>query len=599
MKKSRLFFRAALACLCMMVICGAASVYAATAFYDYTFDEGSGVMTVHSDVPEDALWPGLEGGSVKEIVFDDGVTEIGNHGFYDYVFKDVTKITFAPSVKKIGDFAFIGLEAPVREYVFSEGLEEIGYYAFSSTGGSAETLVLPSTLKRIGGGAFRNFRLEHLCLPSGVEYIGPGAFTGVKRFDDSIGMNYTCMGGCLYNKDMTKLVQYPYYAPDTEYIAPASLKSIGEQAIDKPVGLSVIVLPEGFEDVEDKAVQFNGASYESIYYVFPTTLKHIGSDNFNSRYYPICYRGTKEQWAAVDIESRGGTGFGSAMDESMMFYEYDITGISLPEITLPRGASVRLRPDVSPREPQTEGSVLGRSTFAKNNRWVIWSLDENGEVLADDTVITRQDYVDGSIGLRAKNEGEGGVSVYAYGRHAIANVHVKANTPGPGSSYIPPAGAVAGLAHPGETVQLSNEVMGADGTPETAVYASDDEEVATVTNTGLVSFHNIGTATITANYASGLEFEQEFTVEKSKVAVKSVKLSAKKLTLKKGKKKTLKVKFNPSNATNKKVTFKTSNKKVATVSSKGVVKAKKKGKATITVITKDGKKKATCKVVVK
>lgn len=33
MKKSRLFFRAALACLCMMVICGAASVYAATAFY--------------------------------------------------------------------------------------------------------------------------------------------------------------------------------------------------------------------------------------------------------------------------------------------------------------------------------------------------------------------------------------------------------------------------------------------------------------------------------------------------------------------------------------------------------------------------------------
>ena len=41
------------------------------------------------------------------------------------------------------------------------------------------------------------------------------------------------------------------------------------------------------------------------------------------------------------------------------------------------------------------------------------------------------------------------------------------------------------------------------------------------------------------------------------------------------------------------------NKKVATVSSKGVVKAKKKGKATITVITKDGKKKATCKVVVK
>ncbi|MBQ6371418.1 MAG: hypothetical protein IJJ21_07540 [Firmicutes bacterium] len=132
MKKSRMFFKAVLASLCMIVICGAASVYAATVFNDYTFDEGSGVMTVHSDVPEDALWTGLEGGSVKEIVFDGGVTEIGSHGFNDYVFKDVTKITFAPSVKKIGDFAFLGLEAPAREYVFSEGLEEIGYRSSAS-----------------------------------------------------------------------------------------------------------------------------------------------------------------------------------------------------------------------------------------------------------------------------------------------------------------------------------------------------------------------------------------------------------------------------------------------------------------------------------
>ena len=46
-----------------------------------------------------------------------------------------------------------------------------------------------------------------------------------------------------------------------------------------------------------------------------------------------------------------------------------------------------------------------------------------------------------------------------------------------------------------------------------------------------------------------------------------------------------------------KVKFKTSNKKIATVSSKGVVKAKKAGKATITATV--GKKKATCKITVK
>ena len=46
-----------------------------------------------------------------------------------------------------------------------------------------------------------------------------------------------------------------------------------------------------------------------------------------------------------------------------------------------------------------------------------------------------------------------------------------------------------------------------------------------------------------------------------------------------------------------KAVYTSSNKKIATVSSKGVIKAKKKGKATITV--KVGKKKVKCKVTVK
>ena len=49
--------------------------------------------------------------------------------------------------------------------------------------------------------------------------------------------------------------------------------------------------------------------------------------------------------------------------------------------------------------------------------------------------------------------------------------------------------------------------------------------------------------------------------------------------------------------TDEKITFKSSNKKVATVTSKGVVKGLKKGTATITV--QSGSKKMTCKVTVK
>ena len=55
----------------------------------------------------------------------------------------------------------------------------------------------------------------------------------------------------------------------------------------------------------------------------------------------------------------------------------------------------------------------------------------------------------------------------------------------------------------------------------------------------------------------------------------------------------------PANAVNKAVKFKSSNKKVATVSKKGVIKAKKKGKATITITTVEGNVKAKIKVTVK
>ncbi len=84
---------------------------------------------------------------------------------------------------------------------------------------------------------------------------------------------------------------------------------------------------------------------------------------------------------------------------------------------------------------------------------------------------------------------------------------------------------------------------------------------------------------------------------KDNVAVKSIKLNKTKVTLAKGKKVTLKATVAPSNATDKNVTFTSSNTKVATVNAKGVVTAKKAGKATITA--KAGTKKATCKIVVK
>ena len=82
----------------------------------------------------------------------------------------------------------------------------------------------------------------------------------------------------------------------------------------------------------------------------------------------------------------------------------------------------------------------------------------------------------------------------------------------------------------------------------------------------------------------------------AKKTTKKIKLNRKKLTLKKGKTFKLKVTLTPKDSQDK-ITYKTSNKKIATVSKTGKIKAKKKGTAKITVIS--GKKKAVCTVKVK
>ena len=112
-----------------------------------------------------------------------------------------------------------------------------------------------------------------------------------------------------------------------------------------------------------------------------------------------------------------------------------------------------------------------------------------------------------------------------------------------------------------------------DGVTGNATFRSSNKKVATVSANGIVKAKKAGKVNITVQVGN---HKQVVKITVKKPTMKLTKSSAK---LKKGKKVTIKVKAAPVS----KVTFKSSNKKVATVSSKGVVKAKKKGTATITV----------------
>lgn len=103
-------------------------------------------------------------------------------------------------------------------------------------------------------------------------------------------------------------------------------------------------------------------------------------------------------------------------------------------------------------------------------------------------------------------------------------------------------------------------------------------------NTNKVTFTATKSLTVKVNYIS---------------YVTKIKLNKKSKTLKIGEKFTLKATVTPKAATNKAVTWSTSSKKIATVNSKGVVKAKAKGNCKIKATAKDGSKvSVTCKIKV-
>lgn len=127
-------------------------------------------------------------------------------------------------------------------------------------------------------------------------------------------------------------------------------------------------------------------------------------------------------------------------------------------------------------------------------------------------------------------------------------------------------------------------------------WTSSKKSVATVSSKGVVKAKKKGTAVITAKYGKK-KLTCKVTV---KQPVTSIKLSKTSIRLNEGKTYSLKTSIAPKNADNKAVVWKSSNTKIATVSSKGIVAAKSAGTATITATAKDGSgKKSSCKVTIK
>ena len=240
----------------------------------------------------------------------------------------------------------------------------------------------------------------------------------------------------------------------------------------------------------------------------------------------------------------------------------DVTSVTLDKTTasLRAGESVTLTATVNPDDA--------------NDKTVIWSS-------SDETIATVSNGV-----VIAKTVGETTITAKAGDKTATCQVTLLATD----VTSVTLDKTTASLKV-GETVTLTATVNPDDATDKTVTWTSSDEAIATVSN-GVVTAKKVGTATITAK-AGDKTATCQITVVATEVT--SVTLNKTTASLKAGETVTLTATVNPDDATDKTVTWTTSDQTIATVSN-GVVTAKKVGTATITA--KAGNKTATCQITV-
>ena len=175
-------------------------------------------------------------------------------------------------------------------------------------------------------------------------------------------------------------------------------------------------------------------------------------------------------------------------------------------------------------------------------------------------------------------------------------------TPVPKPTAIPAPGTSAAPA-PGNaiTIQRSTLPMRVKQTCKISgsikAVRSSNKKIVTVSKSGKIAARKTGTATVTITFKNKTQKIIKVKVQKGIVKTTSLRLNRKSVTLaRRGKKFQLKVTVAPITS-QQKVTYTSSNPKVAIVNKKGKITARKKGTAIITV--RSGSKKARCKVRVK
>lgn len=288
-----------------------------------------------------------------------------------------------------------------------------------------------------------------------------------------------------------------------------------------------------------------------------------------------------------------------AMAVSLVGCGVDITSVGLPtDIVLEKGETQQLNIEYG-TDDKAEQEKIAEAASKLN---LTWSSSDEEVATVDETGL-----------VTAVGAGEADITVSVADANISSTTHIKV--------VILPTGVEVPETLSLELNGEATKALGAKMTPEDATdvklaYVSSDESVATVDESGNVTAVGVGECTITTTIVAdttataedaGVDSEMLVVPENAKAetkvtvgkAIESITLDSNEGVLTVGNTHTIKATVFPEDATDKAVTWKSSDESIATVDAEGNVTAKGTGNVTIMAVNSDGDVSSTYELTVK
>ena len=562
---------------------------------------------------------------LKTVIFENGTTEISSHLFEKCT--GLEEINIPDSVTEIEDSAFSGC-VNLSKVNIPDTVTIIGEYAFDSCT-NLTNVTLSKNLEHMEGRAFGNCeKITKIEIPKNLEWCGStlydygpfGDCTGLKTvifengttkilghlFEKCTGLEEinipntvtvienSAFSGCTkleqvnFSNKLTKIESYGFSDCTSlkKITVPDSINSIGNSIFQNCTSLTEVHLPKSLKEIPSDT--FSGCKKLTTIN-FPSTLTTIGDSAFygceslpeailpsgvekiESNAFKNC-KSLKKAVVPDTVSSIGSSAFygcealtditlGSKLKkiDNQTFYGC----AALPSIVLPYNVT-----------------TIGDSAFVNCTKLTQITVPRNTTSIASNAFsYPKKMTMYGPSDCYAQTYASGkGIKYVTQDIHATSvSLDITEKT-----------------AERYDDFQLTATIAPLNFT-DAVVWTSSNEEVATVSDTGYVEICGVGTAVITVT-AGNVKAACKITVPQ---LIDWIEFDEDEIELKAGETYQLKPYISPSDATNKKLKYTSSDTKVAEVSASGLVTAKSEGEAKIRAAATDGSDEyAVCYVTV-